>query len=51
MKVRGIGIMNGNPEKARVVYAKVESEALQKIANGIAKCFVDAGLNDFFIKS
>lgn len=36
--------MQGNPSSARVVYAKIESEALQKIADGIAKAFIDAGI-------
>ncbi|XP_055320542.1 activating signal cointegrator 1 complex subunit 1-like isoform X2 [Sitodiplosis mosellana] len=44
MNIRGVEIIKGRPNKARVVYAKVESEPLQKIANGIAKSFVDAGL-------
>lgn len=43
MTVRGIDLMKGNPSKARVVYAKIESESLQKIANGITKAFIDAG--------
>lgn len=35
--------MKGNVSKARVVYAKIESEAIQKIANAITKAFIDAG--------
>lgn len=42
MNIRGVEIMKGSPNKARVVYAKVESEPLQIIANGIAKTFIDA---------
>ncbi|XP_031620842.1 uncharacterized protein LOC116339226 isoform X2 [Contarinia nasturtii] len=44
INVHGLEIMKGNPNKARVVYAKIESEALQKVADGITTAFIDAGL-------
>lgn len=34
--------MKGSPNNAKVVYAKIESESLQKIANGIAQSFIDS---------
>lgn len=43
MNIRGVDIMKGSPTNARVVYAKIESESLQKIANGITQSFIDAG--------
>lgn len=43
MNIRGIEIMKGKAEKARVVHASIESEALQQIADGIANAFIDAG--------
>lgn len=44
---RGLEIMKGSPKKARVVYAKIESDSLQTIANGISKSFNDAGEERF----
>lgn len=35
--------MKGNPEHTRVLYGNIESQSLQKIANGITQSFVDAG--------
>lgn len=47
MNIRGVEIMNGNAEKARVVYAVIESEALQQIADGIVNAFIDAGWSHY----
>lgn len=43
LKVSGLEIMKGSTDKARVVYAKIQSESLQKIADNITKTFIDAG--------
>lgn len=43
MNIHGVNIMKGSTDKARVVYAKIESEPLQKIANGITESFIAAG--------
>lgn len=43
MKLRGLEIMNDDPSSVNVLYAKVESEALQKIADGIYKQFIKSG--------
>ncbi|XP_031620944.1 uncharacterized protein LOC116339292 [Contarinia nasturtii] len=45
INVHGLDVMNRNRKKARVVYAKIESEALQKVADGITRAFIDAGLS------
>ncbi|XP_059612877.1 activating signal cointegrator 1 complex subunit 1-like [Phlebotomus argentipes] len=37
--IQGVDIMNSNPERTRVVYAKIQSEALQKIANHVEAVF------------
>lgn len=42
-KVSGLEIMKGSAEKARVLYAKIQSEPLQRVANEITKSFIDAG--------
>lgn len=41
--MHGFELMKGNVSKARVVYAKIESKALQRIADAITKAFIDAG--------
>lgn len=43
INVRGVAAMNNNAAKARVLYGKVESEPLQKLADGIVERFQDAG--------
>lgn len=35
--------MNDDPKCVRYLYAKIESEALQQIGDGILKQFIDAG--------
>lgn len=35
--------MNDDPSNVRILYAKIESEALQQVADGILKRFIDAG--------
>lgn len=42
-QVSGLEIMKGSTDKAKVVYAKIQSESLQKIADSITTAFVDAG--------
>lgn len=42
--------MNDNPEKVRILYGKVISEPLQRIANRILKRFNDSGILQFFIE-
>lgn len=42
-KVSGLEIMKGSADKARVVYAKIQSESLQNIADSITRAFIDAG--------
>lgn len=44
-KVNGLEIMKGSIDKAKVVYAKIQSESLQRVADGISKAFIDAGNN------
>ncbi|XP_037029866.1 uncharacterized protein LOC119069812 isoform X2 [Bradysia coprophila] len=41
---QGLELMKGKPTKAKVVYAQIESESLQQIANAITKSFVESGL-------
>lgn len=41
--LKGVGIMNNNPLATNVLYAKVESEELQQICNGIAGYYVKRG--------
>lgn len=42
-EVSGLEIMKGSADKVKVLYAKIQSESLQKIADRIAKSFIDAG--------
>lgn len=42
-KVSGLEIMKGSTDKAKVMYAKIQSESLQKIADNITQSFIDAG--------
>lgn len=37
--------MKGTPENARVVYAEIQSDALQKIADSITDVFIQSGSN------
>lgn len=48
VNIRGVEAMNNNPEKVRILYGKVMSEPLQKMANSIAKQFIDSGLHIIF---
>lgn len=41
--VRGIEIMNDDPSSVKILYGKIESDALQKIGDAILKMFIDAG--------
>ncbi|KAG4080006.1 hypothetical protein HA402_006318 [Bradysia odoriphaga] len=41
---QGLELMKGKPTKAKVVYAQIESESLQQIANAITKSFNESGL-------
>lgn len=43
LNVCGLEIMQGSADKTRVLYAKIQSESLQKIADSITKSFIDAG--------
>lgn len=43
ISIRGIEIMNDDPSNVRYLFAKIESEALQQVADGILKRFIDAG--------
>lgn len=43
VNIRGVAIMNDDPTSVQYLYGKIESEALQKIANAIYKRFIDAG--------
>lgn len=36
--------MKGSPEEARVLYAKIESDSLQKIADAITNSYIHAGI-------
>lgn len=45
VSVRGVEIMNDDPSSVRILYAKVQSDALQEIADAIVKRFIDAGLS------
>lgn len=39
----GVEIMNDDPKCVRYLYAKIQSDALQHIGDGILKQFIDAG--------
>lgn len=39
----GVEIMNDDPKCVRYLYAKIQSDALQRIGDGILKQFIDAG--------
>lgn len=43
ISIRGVEIMNDDPSSVNILYAKVESEALQQIGDGILRRFIDAG--------
>lgn len=43
-EVKGVGLLKGTPEQAKVLYAKIHSEPLQKIAEQFKEAFIDAGL-------
>lgn len=43
MKLQGLEIMNDDPSAVRILYAKVESEPFQKIADGIYQYFIKSG--------
>lgn len=43
VNVRGIEIMNDDPSSVRVLYAKIESESLQSLADGVLRQFVHSG--------
>lgn len=43
VNVRGIEIMNDDPSSVQILYAKIQSEALQSIADSMLKRFIDAG--------
>lgn len=42
-RVCGLEVMKGSAEKAKVLYAKIQSESLQRIADEITQSFIDAG--------
>ncbi|XP_031617297.1 activating signal cointegrator 1 complex subunit 1-like [Contarinia nasturtii] len=42
--IRGVEIMNDDESSVRYLYGKIESNALQEIADAILKRFIDAGL-------
>lgn len=45
MTVRGLEIMNDDPSEVRVLYGRVESEALQDICDKIYGYFISKGLS------
>lgn len=53
ISVCGVDIMNDDPKCVRNLYGKIESDALQKIGDGILKRFIDAGklLNCYIMKT
>ncbi|XP_053674230.1 activating signal cointegrator 1 complex subunit 1 [Anopheles nili] len=44
LRVRGLEYMNDDPHAVDVLYAKIESPALQRIADQIYECFISKGL-------
>ncbi|XP_055320538.1 activating signal cointegrator 1 complex subunit 1-like isoform X2 [Sitodiplosis mosellana] len=42
--VRGVNSFNDDPSAVKYLYGKIESDALQRIGDGILNCFVDSGL-------
>jgi activating signal cointegrator complex subunit 1 len=46
LHLKGVDIMNKNPEKAGVVFAKIESEKLQEIADKLAHHFAAEGFGE-----
>ncbi len=41
LKLSGLGVMNDNPQKANVLFAKIECPEFQEICNQIMKFYVD----------
>lgn len=44
MKIRGVDYMNDDPSEVNVLYGKVESDTLQKIADEISEYFIFQGM-------
>lgn len=44
IRIRGLEFMNDDPHAVDVLYAKVESEALQQIADQLMQRFISSGL-------
>lgn len=43
-RISGVGIFDDNdPSKVKYLFGKIESEALQNVADAIAMRFIDAG--------
>lgn len=43
ISIRGVDIMNDDPSSAQVLIAKIHSEALQQIGDGILKRLIASG--------
>lgn len=52
MSACGVDIMNDDPKCVKYLYAKIKSDALQQIGDGILKRFLDSGkfCCDFFFQ-
>lgn len=44
INVRGLEIMNDDPSMVKILYGKIESDALQQIADQIYAQFIRSGL-------